>query len=72
MESIGGSIYAVRLYASGGVVCQRVPRWEVMNVRFALKQLRGGNAACVALDDLHIIKAVWEPKARSISLGNRV
>lgn len=59
MKMVRREVVAVRIYPSGGMVCQHVSLRELMNVRFAIRELRDGKPACISIYYLHIFRCVW-------------
>lgn len=64
-------MWAVRLYPSGSMVCQKVAPRELMNVPEALARLDAGHPACVGVEHLYTLRCVressrnWVDRAKS-------
>lgn len=61
---------AVRLYPSGGLVCQTVPEDQIMTPFEAVESLKGGDPACVTMVHLYAVRTVFFE--RRLTLGQRI
>jgi hypothetical protein len=53
-------VQAVRIYPSGGLICQKVHPVNVLGVPRAVRQLLTGEAVYVDLKDLHVFLVALE------------
>lgn len=65
-RSTVAKVTAVRMYPSGGVICQRVEWSEVMTPRQAIKALEAGEPACVAMEYLWAMRCFCEPAKKRL------
>lgn len=59
MNFANQKVYGVRLYPSGGLICQTVQRRELMHISRAILCLSNNKPALIPLHDLSHFKAVW-------------
>lgn len=58
----------VRIYPSGGIICQRADVSDSMSVTVALRELMAGRPACVWIENLHIVLAVMRPEVKMVPM----
>lgn len=54
--SIGSRVDAVKLYPSGGLICQKVPVTDCLLIPYAVRQFMKDKPVCIKLNDVHLFR----------------